>query len=120
MRCSVVLFAAFAGCVSLPWLALADPSPAYTATQAPGTYLLQTSATQAPVMPAAPGQQTSSTASDPDQIVCKAGVPPIGSRIPAARECHTQRQWDQEREDAQKALAGSQIRGLGSALPGGN
>jgi hypothetical protein len=103
MRKSIV---SFAGILSLvPALALADPSTTTTGQQQPYAAVSAL-------------QQTSSIGSDPDRVVCKPSAPPIGSRIPAGRECHTQREWDVARQDAQKALSGSQLRDLDSCMPG--
>ncbi len=62
--------------------------------------------------PAFAGDSVSATsdsgASDRDKIVCRTGAPPIGSLLGAKRECATQREWDQRRQDAQKALSDRQ------------
>lgn len=42
---------------------------------------------------------------NPDQMVCKAGIPTTGTRLGARRECHTNREWAQIQQDAQKALS---------------
>ncbi len=85
----------------------------------PGTGVPVTPMTfpQAPPAPSSPPPQTTS-ATDPDAMVCKAGEPIIGSRIPGPRQCRTQREWDQERVAAQKALYGSQMKGMQSRPPG--
>ncbi len=57
---------------------------------------------------------TNTPANDPNRIVCKSGPPPTGTRLPGARVCKTQQQWDQERQDAQDELNRIQVqRGLG-------
>ncbi|MBU6444864.1 MAG: hypothetical protein KGR48_13245 [Alphaproteobacteria bacterium] len=59
---------------------------------------------------------TNTPAHDPNRIVCKSGPPPTGTRLPGARVCKTQQQWDQERQDAQDELNRIQVqRGLGNS-----
>ena len=41
---------------------------------------------------------------DPDQVICRTGPPPIGSRIGATRECHTQREWDRMHEEQRHVI----------------
>lgn len=48
-------------------------------------------------------------ADDPNEVICKAGAPVVGSRFPTARQCHTRKEWDQIRRDAQAALQGEQM-----------
>ena len=58
------------------------------------------------------------TANEPDanQIICKSGPPPTGTRLGGTRVCKTKLQWEQERQEAQQNLSHDQIqRGLGRA-----
>jgi hypothetical protein len=56
---------------------------------------------------------TNTPAYDPNRIVCKSGPPPTGTRLPGARVCKTQQQWDQEQQDARDELNRIQVqRGL--------
>jgi hypothetical protein len=67
--------------------------------------------------PAATDTATSTTAVDPDQIVCRAGAPVTGSRIPSGRQCMTNRQWAEMKRKAQEDLEISQRSGLQTTLP---
>ena len=58
--------------------------------------------------PAAGDAATAETPPNPNQIVCHAMAPVVGSRLGARRQCATQREWDQRRADSQKALTDSQ------------
>ena len=51
---------------------------------------------------------------DPDKIVCRAGAPVTGTRLGPKRECATQREWDERRDQAQKDLMNSQSHGGGT------
>lgn len=94
MRKVRLLALSIAGVLALPVLAAADP--AGTGTTA----------------------ASSSTASDPDQIVCRAGEPTTGTRIPGSRVCHTQREWDELQRQSQEALERMQSNGLMNSPPG--
>jgi hypothetical protein len=48
-------------------------------------------------------------ADDPNEIICKAGAPTVGSRFPTARQCHSRKEWDQIRRDSQAALEQQQM-----------
>ena len=48
-------------------------------------------------------------ADDPNEVVCKAGVPTVGSRFAGPRQCHTRKEWDQIRRDSQAALFQQQM-----------
>lgn len=48
-------------------------------------------------------------AEDPNEIVCKAGEPVLGTRIPGSRICHTRKQWAQIQFDSQQALQQQQM-----------
>jgi len=54
---------------------------------------------------------------DPNEVVCKAGEPIIGSRFPGPRTCHTRREWDQIKRDSQDALFHQQ---MNRSASGGN
>ena len=56
---------------------------------------------------------------DPDQIVCRVGAPVTGTRLGPKRECATQREWDDRREEAQKAVDHSQTRTAFQSKDGG-
>ena len=45
---------------------------------------------------------------DADKVVCKTGRPPLGSRLPGPRECHTQAQWDEMARTAHDELSRNQ------------
>ncbi len=62
---------------------------------------------------------TNTPVNDPNRVVCKEGAAPIGSRIPAARVCHTQHEWDQITQDAQHAVDDFDRRGGQANMPGG-
>ena len=59
-------------------------------------------APQATQPPAAP-------ADDPNEVICKAGAPIVGSRFPTGRTCHTRKEWDQIKKDSQEALFHQQM-----------
>ena len=61
------------------------------------------SASQAPA--ASPG-------SDPDEVVCRMGDPPTGSRLGARRICQTRKEWEQQTKESQTALGTLQTKGL--------
>jgi hypothetical protein len=52
-----------------------------------------------------------------DEVVCKNSPPPTGSRLGGGRECHTQREWNQRQQDAQRALV--RLQTIGHKTPGG-
>ena len=94
--------------------ALADPAQTGTAPVAAPLAPAATPATPAPtVLPVA-------SAGDPDEIVCRAGTPTTGTRIPGSRVCRTRHEWDQMRLDSQATLMNQQTRGLTAGQPGGN
>jgi len=49
--------------------------------------------------------------SDQDKIVCRKGEPITGSRLPGPTVCHTQREWDQMRRDAQSTTTQMEMKG---------
>ena len=120
---------------AVPQMVAADPGAAQTdqtATPAqPAAPASPSAATATPaqVTPATPAQsapQVAQTAtgaepaSNPDEIVCKMTPPTTGTRLGGGRECHTAREWDNRRKDAQRNTNDSELRGLQPArLPGG-
>lgn len=58
--------------------------------------------------PSAPASlsTTAPAQNDPNELICRKGEPPIGSRIPGPSVCHTRAEWDamrqQSREDTMK------------------
>lgn len=80
----------------------------------------------APVFPAvaqstaAPDAATPAAAptAEADRVVCRMNPAPTGSRLGSSRECHTQRQWDQMRQEQQSNVSGMQSRGMESGPSG--
>ncbi len=96
-----------------PAMVLADAAqpqavPAADAQAATGASPAQQTAQANP----APVSAVPSSDSNSNQIVCRMGTPPTGSRLGATRECHTQREWDQRTAEAQKILQQTQSTGL--------
>ena len=60
----------------------------------------------------APFQRVDAPASDPNQIVCHTMGASSGSRIGGSRECHTQKEWDMQRQEHQRALVSQQNHAL--------
>lgn len=54
-------------------------------------------------------QQQGAPADDPNEMICRAGEPIVGSRFPGPRTCHTRREWDQIKRDSQEALFHQQM-----------
>jgi len=52
--------------------------------------------------PPAPAATEAAKPADLDKMVCRNMAPATGSRIGARRECRTQREWDDIREQSQK------------------
>jgi len=48
-------------------------------------------------------------ADDPNEIICKAGAPVVGSRFSTGRQCHSRKEWDQIKRDSQAALQQQQM-----------
>jgi Spy/CpxP family protein refolding chaperone len=63
----------------------------------------------APAAAPAPAAQPAAPAEDPNEIICHAGEPIVGSRFPGPRICHTRKQWDQIKQDSQEALFHQQM-----------
>jgi len=59
--------------------------------------------------PAAAPATQAAPADDPNEIICHAGEPELGSRFPGPRTCHTRREWDQIQRDSQDALIHQQM-----------
>jgi len=53
---------------------------------------------------------------DLDQIVCKAGKPPVGSHLPGPRICKSKRDWQAEAKDAQDYVDFMQKKGTTSCF----
>lgn len=68
---------------------------------------IQASAQDSTAAPAATPAATSSV--NPDEMVCKMGAAPTGTRLGRSRECHTQREWDRMRQEEQNRLTQQQI-----------
>lgn len=85
-----------------------------------GGLLMSTAATfaQQTTQPAAPAAQTlpQQETEDPNEVICKAGEPIVGSRFPGPRTCHTRREWHQIQQDSQNALFQQQME---RSAPGG-
>jgi hypothetical protein len=71
----------------------------------------QTAATPTATPDAAPQatQQPGAPAEDPNEVVCKAGAPIVGSRFSTGRTCHSRKEWDQIRKDSQDTLYHQQM-----------
>jgi cytochrome c5 len=120
MRFLTVL--AVSAAVLTPALALADPGQPQAAVSA-------TAPAPAQAAPAAPATQTAQATpvaapvseSNADEVVCRTGTPPTGTRLGATRECHTQREWDKRQQEAQDVLKKTQMMGHEGAMnsPGG-
>jgi hypothetical protein len=54
-------------------------------------------------------EQQAAPADDPNEIICHAGEPIVGSRFPTGRVCHTRKEWDQIRRDSQQELYREQM-----------
>ena len=48
-------------------------------------------------------------------MICKSGEPIVGSRFPGPRTCHTRKEWDQIKQDAQQALYHQQMDRAGAS-----
>lgn len=67
--------------------------------------------------PTTASNTTDSSTPDPDEIVCRAGEPPMGSHIPGPRICHTRRDWDAMRKQNQEDVERMQQTGLTGGRP---
>jgi hypothetical protein len=56
---------------------------------------------------------------DPDRVVCHSLPAPTGTRLGGRSECHTQRQWDQMRQEEQQTINSIQLKGMTTRPPGG-
>ena len=52
--------------------------------------------------PPAPAASDAAKTADLDKMVCRTMAPATGTRIGARRECRTQREWDDIRQQSQK------------------
>jgi len=57
----------------------------------------------------ADGTTTASNTDNGNQIVCKTMAPATGTRLGTRRICQTQKQWDAQMEQDQKALSQQQV-----------
>jgi hypothetical protein len=89
MRFSALLIASSLAVGVLPGVAFADPAQSADPAQASN--------------------------SDPNQIVCKSLPPPTGTRLGGGRECHTQRDWDNQMKEAQRVLQEKQALSRGTS-----
>jgi len=76
-------------------------------------------ATAALAQPAGTSSAATTTASDPDRIICHDNPAPTGTRLGGSRECHTARQWDAMRQQDQQTLNSMQLKGMDTRPPGG-
>jgi hypothetical protein len=58
---------------------------------------------------AAPQAAQPTSTDDPNEVVCRAGEPILGSRFPGPRICRTRKEWDQIKRDSQEALFRQQM-----------
>jgi hypothetical protein len=61
-------------------------------------------------------QPEAAAKSDLDKVVCRAGEPITGSRLPGPRVCHTQREWNDIRQQSQAAVTRIQMQSKRSSL----
>lgn len=94
MRMRLLVVLSLAGLLMSGPIAVADPAQ-------PGT-------------PAAAPAPAPADDNDPNRIVCRSGTPPTGTRIPGPRVCHTQREWDDMRQQSQEQL--TKMQAIGSHL----
>jgi hypothetical protein len=73
----------------------------------------QTASAAAPAAPVA----SDNTGTNLDEVVCKNSPPPTGSRLGGGRECHSQREWNERQQEAQRALL--RLQTIGHKVPGG-
>jgi hypothetical protein len=64
--------------------------------------------------------QQAAPADDPNEVICRAGEPIIGSRFPGPRICRTRKEWDQIKRDSQDALYHQQMQRSCSGQGGAN
>jgi hypothetical protein len=71
---------------------------------------------------AAVAQQAPSPAAssdnDPNRIICHTRPAPTGTRLGSTSECHTQKQWEDMRQQNQNELSNVQLKGLNTTPPG--
>jgi len=68
---------------------------------------------------AAPPSTSASSDNDPNRIICHSQAAPTGTRLGGSRECHTQKQWEDMRQEQQKMLNDVQLKGMSTRPPGG-
>ena len=75
-----------------------------------GTIVMSSASAQEPAPAVAPATTPAAApADDANAIVCHAGEPILGSRFPGPRVCHTRREWEQIKRDAQEVLIRQQM-----------
>jgi hypothetical protein len=98
MRIGVVVF-----CMSLsvlvPGSVLADPDSSAPVTGPEAATGTQEAAPAAAAVQAAPAAEAV-TAQNPDEVVCKSSMLITGSRLGAARECHSVSWWNKHEQPA--------------------
>jgi hypothetical protein len=101
-----------------PALASADPGQPQTAPAA----TLATTATPASqqTAQATPVAAPANSGANLDQIECRTGTPPTGTRLGATRECHTVREWNKRQQDSQDIMRRTQAMGEEGMVPGMN
>lgn len=67
-----------------------------------GSAALADAAATPPPAPAAAAASDPSVASELNKVVCRTMTAPTGTRIGARRECRTQREWDDIRQQSEK------------------
>jgi len=74
-----------------------------------------------PVGTTSPTAAATSTAAvpGPNDIVCRAFDPPTGTRLGSRRVCQTQKQWDDQQQQAQDQLHSTQRQIITAGQPGG-
>jgi hypothetical protein len=77
--------------------------------------LAQDTSAPAAAPAAAPATAPTQPQDDPNEVICKSGEPIVGSRFPGPRTCHTRKEWDQIKQDAQQALYHQQMDRAGAS-----
>jgi len=96
-----------------PSAAAQPAAPAATDTTAPS----QAATAAAATAPAAISQQSTNSAVNLDEIVCRNEAPATGTRLGGGRECHTVREWNQRERESQDVTRRQQVTGF--KVPGG-
>jgi hypothetical protein len=67
---------------------------------------------------AGPSPAAGSSDNDPNRIICHTRPAPTGTRLGSSSECHTQKQWEDMRQQNQEQLSNVQLKGLNTTPPG--